>query len=197
MSKATQRTRAIAHRDALHPAVRARASAAICAKLEDLPEVRSADCVFCYVPFRSEVDTLPFLHDVLVKGKRLTVPRVEGLRLMHAVQVEDLEDDLEAGHWGIPEPRQGLPVVAASEVDVMVCPGAAFDAAGHRIGYGGGYYDTFVEDVRDGVPRVAVAFEVQILDQVASERHDAAIHAVVTERRVIRPGARKAPGSPP
>ena len=109
MSKATQRTRAIAHRDALEPATRARASAAICARLEDLPEVRRARCVFCYVPFRSEVDTLPFLHDVLSKGKTLTVPRVEGPRQMVAVPVTDLDDALEAGHWGIPEPRAELP----------------------------------------------------------------------------------------
>ena len=196
MSKATQRTRAIAHRDALHPATRARASAAICARLEDLPEVRSARCVFCYVPFRSEVDTLPFLHAVLAAGKRLAVPRVEGPRLMHAVQILDPDHDLEAGHWGIPEPRRGLPLIDAAEIDVMICPGAAFDAAGHRIGYGGGFYDTFVEGVREGVPRIAVAFEVQVLDQVASERHDAVIHAIVTDRRVIRPAADEPDGRP-
>lgn len=186
MSKATQRVRAITHRDALHPATRARASAAICARLEDLPEVRDADCVFCYVPFRSEVDTLPFLHVMLEQGKVVATPRVEGPRIMHAVRVTDLQGDLEAGHWGIPEPRQGLEVVDPRLIDVMVCPGAAFDAQGHRIGYGGGYYDTFVEQVRPGIPRLAVAFEAQILEHVTCEDHDQCVHVIVTERRVLR-----------
>lgn len=186
MSKATQRVRAIAHRDALHPATRARASSAICARLEDMPEVIGAACVFSYVPFRTEVDTLPFLHTMLAQGRIVATPRVEGPRTMHAVRVTDLGADLEAGHWGIPEPRRDLEIVAPASIDVMICPGAAFDARGHRIGYGGGFYDTFVEQLRPDVPRLAVAFEAQLLDHVTCEDHDACVHAIVTERRVIR-----------
>jgi 5-formyltetrahydrofolate cyclo-ligase len=186
MSKANQRTRAMAHRDGIHPATRARASAAICAHLEDLPEVHAARCVFCYVPFRSEVDTLPFLYVMLDRGKTVATPRVEGPRTMKAVRIVNLEADLEAGRWGIPEPRRGLPVVDPGDIDIMICPGAAFDPEGHRIGYGGGFYDTFVERLRPDVPRLAVAFGTQVLDRVASERHDACVHAIVTEHRVIR-----------
>lgn len=186
MRKATQRVRAIARRDALHPATRARASAAICARLQDMAEVVRAACVFCYVPFRTEVDTLPFLYAMLDQGRILATPRVEGPRTMSAVRVADLEADLEAGHWGIPEPRHGLEPVPPRAIDVMICPGAAFDTDGHRIGYGGGFYDTFVEQLRPGVPRLAVAFEVQLLDRVVSETHDACVNAIVTERRIIR-----------
>jgi 5-formyltetrahydrofolate cyclo-ligase len=186
MSKVSQRALALARRDALHPATRARASAAICAHLEDLPATRQARCIFCFVPFRSEVDTRPFLHAMLAEGRVVAVPRVEGPREMVAVRVTDLETDLVAGHWGIPEPRPGLPLVDPSQIDVVIFPGAAFDATGCRIGYGGGFYDTFIERLHPGVPRVGVAFEAQLLDLVSSESHDAHVHAVVTERRVLR-----------
>jgi 5-formyltetrahydrofolate cyclo-ligase len=186
MSKVNQRALALARRDALHPATRARASAAICAHLEDLPETQVAECIFCFVPFRTEVDTRPFLHAMLAEGRVVTVPRVEGPRTMVAVRITDLESDLLAGHWGIPEPREGLPPVDPATVDLVVCPGAAFHPDGRRIGYGGGFYDTFVEQLRPGAPRVAVAFEAQILEHISVESHDAHVAAVVTERRVIR-----------
>jgi 5-formyltetrahydrofolate cyclo-ligase len=186
MSKANQRTLALARREALHPATRARASAAICAHLEDLPTLREARCIFCFVPFRSEVDTRPFLHTMLEAGRVVAVPRVEGPRRMVAVRISDLEDDLVAGHWGIPEPRQGLPVIEPEEIDLVVLPGVAFDEDGCRIGYGGGFYDTFIERLREGVPRIGVAFEAQLIDHISAESHDAHMHTIVTERRVLR-----------
>jgi 5-formyltetrahydrofolate cyclo-ligase len=185
MSKVGQRALGLARRDALHPATRARASAAICARLEDLAAIREARCIFSFVPFRSEVDTRPLLHAMLADGRDVVVPRVEGPRKMVAVRITDLEADLQAGHWGIPEPRRDLPVIDPAEIDVVIFPGAAFDATGCRVGYGGGFYDTFVERLRPGVPRVGVAFEAQLLDHVSAESHDAHVNAVVTERRVL------------
>jgi 5,10-methenyltetrahydrofolate synthetase len=90
MSKVSQRAIALARRDALHPATRARASAAICAHLEDLPEIQAAECIFCIVPFRTEVDTRPFLHAMLDKRRVVTVPRVECSRTMMSVRITDL-----------------------------------------------------------------------------------------------------------
>jgi 5-formyltetrahydrofolate cyclo-ligase len=185
MSKVSQRALGLARREALHPATRARASAAICAHLEDLPATREARCIFSFVPFRSEVDTRPFLRAMLADGREVVVPRVEGPREMVAVKVTDLEADLEAGHWGIPEPRRGLPVIDPAQIDLVVFPGAAFDTEGCRVGYGGGFYDTFVRRLHPGVQRVGVAFEAQLLDHVTAESHDAHVHAVVTERRVV------------
>ncbi len=196
MSKVGQRALALARREALHPAARARSSSAICARLEDLEVTRAARCIFCFVPFRSEVDTLPFLYAMLAEGRVVAVPRVEGPRHMVAVRITDPETDLAAGHWGIPEPRQGLPLVDPAEIDLVVFPGAAFDGTGCRVGYGGGFYDTFIQDVRPGVPRVAVAFEVQILDHLSAESHDARVDFVVTERRVLRCACPPSDGRP-
>jgi 5-formyltetrahydrofolate cyclo-ligase len=65
-------------------------------------------------------------------------------------------------------------------------PGAAFDAAGRRCGYGGGFYDSYLPRTRPGIPWVALAFEAQLVDELPYEPHDLAVGAIVTEARVIR-----------
>ena len=92
------------------------------------------------------------------------------------------------GCWGIPEPREGLEPVPPSRIDAVVVPGAAFDLDGQRCGYGGGFYDTYLPQTRPSVPRVALAFEAQIVDDIPCEPHDLPVTAIVTETRVIRPG---------
>ncbi len=186
MSKAQQRRTALEIRSALSPQVRESASRAACARLIGLPEAQRAACVFCFVSFRTELDTRSFLEWVLTSKKRLCVPLITAPRLMDAVAVQDLAADIAPGHWGIPEPRHGSQVVAPEDVDLVVLPGAAFDADGGRVGYGGGYYDTFIERLRPAVPLVALAFEAQVVDRVACERHDVPVHVIVTESRTIR-----------
>jgi 5-formyltetrahydrofolate cyclo-ligase len=105
---------------------------------------------------------------------------------MAAYRVTDPATDLVPGAWGIPEPREGLEEVPAERMDVVVVPGAAFDAAGRRCGYGGGFYDAYLPLTRAGVPWVALAFEAQLVDELPCEPHDLAVGAIVTETRLIR-----------
>jgi len=186
-AKLELRRRALAARDALPGAERARLSAQVCARAAALPELGAATTLMLYASFRSEVETTALFAWALAAGKTVCTPRILAPRLMAAYRVADPETDLIPGSWGIPEPREGLEEVPPERMDVVVVPGAAFDAAGGRCGYGGGFYDTYLARTRPGIPWVALAFEAQLVDELPCEPHDLAVGAVVTEARVLRP----------
>jgi 5-formyltetrahydrofolate cyclo-ligase len=80
----------------------------------------------------------------------------------------------------------GADVVTVEDVDVVIVPGVAFDRRGGRVGYGGGFYDRLFSRA-PAVPTVAVAFAVQLVDEVPEGRSDRRVDAIVTEDEVIRP----------
>jgi len=172
-------------RDNIDAAEHAQKSAVVVARFQRLAAVRRARTVFCFVSFRSEVDTVPLLGWALDRGLATAVPLILGPRRLAAVSITSLAD-LAPARWGIPEPRHGLPRLDPRHIDVAVVPGVAFDGAGGRVGYGGGYYDAFLERLRPNATRVALAFELQLLDRVPAEGHDLRVDTVVTERRVLR-----------
>ena len=101
---------------------------------------------------------------------------------MRAAEVGSLAE-LEPGFKGILEPRTRMPV-DPSTADVVIVPGVAFDARGNRLGYGGGFYDSFLSECGD-VPRIGVCFEVQVVDEVPVAEHDLPVDVIVTESRTI------------
>jgi len=123
----------------------------------------------------------------LAHGKRVVAPKtVHRERRMIISEVFDVENDLAPGLWNIPEPRpECLRPVDVSEIDLVIVPGVAFDERGNRLGYGGGYYDRFFTELRDGVPLVAVAFEVQVLPEVPVAPWDRRVDLIITESRII------------
>jgi 5-formyltetrahydrofolate cyclo-ligase len=188
LDKSEARRRALEAREALPAAERDRLAEAVRARALELPELAAAGTVMLFASFRSELDTAPIADAVLRAGKTLCLPRVLGPRSMAAFRVTDRAADLVPGKWDIPEPREGLPEVPPEAVDIVFVPGSAFDEEGGRCGYGGGFYDTFLPRTRPGTPWVALAFEAQLVPRIDCEAHDLPVTAIVTERRVIRPG---------
>ena len=158
------------------------------ARALELPELAAAGTVMLFASFRTELDTMPIAEWVLRAGKTLCLPRVLGPRRMAAYRVTDLAADLAPGKWDIPEPREGPPEVPPEAIDLVFVPGSAFDEEGRRCGYGGGFYDNYLPLTRPGTPWVALAFEAQLVPRIDCEDHDLPVTAIVTERRVIRPG---------
>jgi 5-formyltetrahydrofolate cyclo-ligase len=156
-------------------------------KLFALPQYRSAATIMYFLNFGKEVATLQLVPYSLAHGKRVVAPKtVHKERRMILSEVLHVEDDLAPGLWNIPEPKlDKLRPVEPSEIDFVVVPGVAFDESGNRLGYGGGYYDRFFGQLRDGVPLVAVTFEVQILDNIPVASWDRQVDFIVTEKRVI------------
>lgn len=155
---------------------RSRQSAQIARQILAYPAYQSCGTLFSYVPFRQEVDTWPIMRAALAEGKAVAVPRVEG-RTMTFYRIRGVED-LIPGSFGISEPNQACKPLIPGPGDVMLLPGAAFDREGHRIGYGGGYYDRYLE--QHPVPvKLGICFDFQLVDTIPAENFDQAADAVI------------------
>ncbi len=174
-------------RDLLPTTKRAELSTRILQRLWSLPEFSQAQTVFFFISFRSEVDTLPMIRKALAEGKRVCVPYTyPDRREMVASQVVDLDRDLALGNYDILEPKSHLVrPVPREEIDLIIMPGVAFDPSGRRLGYGGGYYDRFVESLDHHCPLVALCFEMQLIEEVPCGDHDRKVDKIVTENRII------------
>jgi 5-formyltetrahydrofolate cyclo-ligase len=182
--KQAVREHALAARDALSESERADKSTRIVDTLRTLPHC-AGGAVMAYASFRSEFDTRPLIETLLADGRAVALPRIVAPRVMIAVQVTDLDADVEPGRFGIPTPVDGLETLPPSAFACVLVPGAAFDLEGRRIGYGGGFYDAFLAQAAPGCRRVAAAFEAQLVDDVPVEPHDLTMHVLVTETRVV------------
>jgi 5-formyltetrahydrofolate cyclo-ligase len=177
-------------RDAIPPEVRRIKNRRICEKILSLDEVINARTLFFFASFRSEVDTFEMMRALLPAGKAVVVPKVEKERhLLLLYEVRDV-DALMPGYMGIPEPPVTVGEIPAdvNDVDLVIIPGAGFDPAGNRIGYGGGYYDRLLAELRRDIPVIAPAYEEQIVGSIPAEPHDVRVSVIVTDRRVIRCG---------
>jgi 5-formyltetrahydrofolate cyclo-ligase len=173
-------------RDALSAEERERASRAIAEGVLGLAEVGSSATVMAFASFGGEVDTAPIVEGLLDRGIRVVLPRVDGGKLVPVAYV--LGDPLVEAALGMREPA-GEQAVPAAEIDLAVTPGLAFDRAGYRVGYGGGFYDRFFVSTRPELVKVGVCFGVQLVEEVPHGAFDVPVDVIVTEREVVRTGA--------
>ena len=137
--------------------------------------------IYCYANYNGEVGTSSIMEEAWKLGKSVWFPRIEGSK-MNFYLVES-KDDLQPGAYGILEPTGNH--IADGEDGLLIMPGVAFDEECHRIGYGGGFYDRFLEKHPD-ITRLAVAFDFQILDLVPTEPTDICPQIIVTQSKVYR-----------
>ena len=136
---------------------------------------KNAKTIYGYLPYNQEVRTTFMLEQALKDGKRVAVPKVYGDE-MKFLYIEDLSL-VEKGYAGIPEPIADGPV-ADDTTALVLMPGLAFDREGHRIGYGGGFYDKFLADEPEH-PTLALCYEFQMLEQLETEAHDIPVDVVL------------------
>ena len=138
-------------------------------------EYRNARSIYGYLPYNQEVRTVPLLAQALRDGKRVAVPKCYGDE-MRFIWMEDLSR-VEKGYAGIPEPIADGPV-ADDETALVLMPGMAFDKEGHRIGYGGGFYDKFL--AREGNhPTLALCYDFQVVAHLETEEFDIPVDKVL------------------
>lgn len=148
--------------------------------LTSLPQFIHSEWIYLYMDCKNEVMTGEIMEEAFRLGKRVAAPRVEGKDMIFYEIFS--RNDLESGYYGIPEPRQGLSH-AESEQGVLVMPGVAFDTQKHRVGYGGGFYDRYLEKHPDFY-KAAVAFEFQLFSQVPTEPTDILPDVLITEKNI-------------
>lgn len=136
---------------------------------------QAAKTIYGYLPYNQEVRTVPMLRRALEEGKRVAVPKVYGDD-MKFIYLDDLSQ-VAKGYAGIPEPVADGPV-AQDETALVLMPGLAFDRAGHRIGYGGGFYDKFLAR-EPHHPTVALCYDFQVMDRLETEEFDIPVDLVI------------------
>lgn len=182
--KQALRGRILAVRDDFPAEARREASLALVARIAALPSFDAAGAVLLTLPYRSEWDTKPLAATALAQGKLLAMPRVDRVaRMLVLHRVIDLDRDIVPGVLGIPEPRPTAPQLPPDAIDWVLVPGVAFDAAGRRLGYGGGFYDRLLPLLRPGVPCIAGALDLQVVDEVPASPHDRHVDLVITPTR--------------
>ena len=135
----------------------------------------AAKTIYGYLPYNQEVRTIPMLERAIAEGKRVAVPKVYGDE-MKFIYMDDLSA-IEKGYAGIPEPIADGPV-ADDPTALVLMPGLAFDPMGHRIGYGGGFYDKFLAGEPEH-PTVALCYEFQMLPELETEEFDIPVDCVL------------------
>ena len=136
---------------------------------------RNAKTIYGYLPYNQEVRTVPMLEQALKDGKRVAVPKCYGDE-MKFIYMDDLSK-VEKGYANIPEPIADEPV-ADDKTALVLMPGLAFDPQGHRIGYGGGFYDKFLSQ-EPGHPTLALCYEFQMLPHLETEEFDIPVDCVL------------------
>ena len=176
-------------RDALSSEERHEKSRLIGERLLELSAILTSESIFIYADFRSEVETTTIIDKLLRLGKQVSVPltRVAERRL-DIISITDPATQLIPGYCDIPEPREALVEtnsLSPEQLDAIVLPGSVFDQRGGRFGYGGGFYDRLLAQIPDA-HRIALAFDLQVIDRLPLQPHDQILDMVITESRTIR-----------
>ena len=147
----------------------------LCEKFIQSDAYRQAETIYGYLPYNQEVRTWDALSKAMAEGKRVAVPKVCGDE-MKFIYITDFSQ-IATGYCGIPEPITDEPV-AEDKTALVLMPGLAFDREGHRIGYGGGFYDRFLSDEPDH-PTLALCYNFQVKDSLPTEEFDIPVDTVI------------------
>ena len=186
------RQQVLTARHSLAPAEVVEKSNRIIQRLLKLPQYGKARTILTYLDFRNEVSTASFISQALREGKIIAVPLVNQTeKLITPCRLENYpgEGVLVPGAYGILEPAPNkIRPVSVETVDLVIVPGVVFDERGHRLGYGGGFYDRFLPQLRRDAVVVALAYELQIWPDLTSlmADHDQSVALIITEDRTIR-----------
>ncbi len=182
------RKRIIALREQLPKALRDTYSRAIADRLAQMEAYRQAGTVLGYMNFGAEFASELWIQQVLADGKRLALPRVNHhTNQLDLYWVDDLENQLASGLWGIREPivERCERLNTLNEVEFALLPGVAFTRSGARLGYGGGFYDKLLAHMTHQPTLAAAAFALQIVEQIPQEATDVKVEWIITEQETI------------
>jgi 5-formyltetrahydrofolate cyclo-ligase len=181
--KVKLRAEALARRDALPAATRAAAAETVATRLFPV-HIQRGMIVSGFSPMKSEINPVPLMRKLADAGARLALPAIAGRGRPLIMRAWSFGEPLASGQWGIREPMADAPEVAP---DILIVPLAAFDRAGHRIGYGAGYYDMTINALRarKAVTAIGIAFAAQEIPHVPATEHDERLDLVLTENETI------------
>jgi 5-formyltetrahydrofolate cyclo-ligase len=164
---------------------RVQKSAAIAEILKKDAAFVAAKSVMLYMATGMEVQTKHLIQDALALGKRVVLPYSKDDMTLGIGEIKDVEADLVLGTLGVHEPKKELwDNFFRSDIQLVICPGVAFDIHGARLGRGKGYYDRFAKEIKGRVPLYGLAFDCQLIsenDRIPFAYHDVVMDQVITE----------------
>lgn len=187
MDKAALRRQCRERRTALCTAATPDDIARVSAQVLTILASHRLETVAGYFPTHGELDCRPILAALADTGYMTALPAVNAPGLPLVFRAWQPEEPTRRGPYNIPEPLDSAPVLTP---DALLVPMLAFDLRGHRLGYGGGYYDRTLAALRANNPdllAIGIAYAGQAIDAVPAEAHDAMLDAIATERGVIKP----------
>ena len=152
-------------------------SEALAQQLYAHPAYQNAKSIFGYLSYNQEVRTMPMLEQAQRDGKRVAVPKVIGDTMIF-IWLDDLKR-VELGYCNIPEPMDNGPE-AVDETALVLMPGLAFDPSGRRCGYGGGFYDRYLEEHPEH-PLLALCYGFQMYHELETDPHDIPVDYVLSQ----------------
>lgn len=180
--KAQLRKQLAEARSSLSGAERQAADAGIAENLCATSQFQNAETVFTYLSMGAEVDTRQIIEQAWSMGKTVAIPRcIKSTRTMTWHTIESF-DNLVKSSFGIDEPAEDAPAIDPSEAPnaIALVPGFSFDERGYRIGYGGGFYDVFLEQF-SGTSIGLCRAQFKSAEPLPCEKHDLAVDLVITE----------------
>ena len=195
------RKQVVARRIAMSSDEACQLSLQICRNVMALNAYKEADTVLGYMSIRNEVDLMYLFEAALGEGKKVYIPKSYSDRIMRFYQYDG---NVKKGIYGISEPADTgeekmfrIDTISRKKDEknvLMLEPGVAYDIARNRLGYGGGYYDTFLSERCGGaadapctpqLTAVGIAYDFQVFDKLPVESHDVKVDMIVTEKRVL------------
>ena len=170
-------------RDALGKELRFKKSEKIADFLCEINEFKQSKTIFCYISYKSEVETLSLINLILESDMNLYVPKIISGTKMIAVKLNDIAN-LELDDIGILTPKSNE--ILSEKVDITITPGIGFTKKGGRLGYGRGYYDRWFS-TNEVKTKIGISFEAQIVMNLPLEKTDINMYLIITEKEIIRP----------
>lgn len=154
-------------------------SLSICEQLEESTQYQKASNILFYLPIKNEVDVTPLLEKHL-RTKNILLPKLDANDYIEVKKISTLSD-IENGKYDIPEPKESCENFPPEKIELILIPGVAFDLNGNRVGYGMGCYDGLIP--KTSCPKIALAYNFQILENVPGEEHDQRVNIIITEKK--------------
>jgi 5-formyltetrahydrofolate cyclo-ligase len=160
-------------------------SARLCAKLKEQPFFQNAGSILFFASLpEEEPDLWPLLNETLAGNKMVALPCFDADSQIYLPrQVKDIHVEILSGKFGIREPAPTCIALPLEDLDLVLVPGVAFDAHGHRLGRGKGFYDRMLENFRG--KKIGIAFDEQVVDAVPAEKNDVKMDFILTPTRCL------------
>lgn len=150
-------------------------------------DVKQNQHILLYMDFRNEVMTEPLIRMLWSMGKTVYIPWVDFATHVMTIHKFSSFDELVVSSYGIKEPNPAVqPAEPPEVIELILSPGVAFNRSCYRMGYGGGFYDRFLANLAVKPPVVALAFELQMCEDLPVEDHDVQLDMVITEENLYQ-----------